>query len=102
MENLLNNAWKFTRYTKDAEVQIGTTEQNGNLTYFVKDNGVGFDMKESEKLFNPFQRFYDHKKFEGSGIGLATVKRIINKHGGRIWAESEIDKGTTIFFTIPR
>ncbi len=102
LENLLNNVWKFTRYTEDAEVQIGTAKQNGNLTYFVKDNGAGFDMKKSEKLFNPFQRFHDHKKFEGSGIGLATVKRIIDKHGGRIWAESEIDKGTTIYFIIPR
>ena len=102
MENLLNNAWKFTRYNKDAEVQIGTMEHNGNMTYFVKDNGAGFDIKESEKLFNPFQRFHDYKKFEGSGIGLATVKRIIAKHGGRVWAESEIDKGTTIYFIIPK
>jgi len=102
MENLLNNAWKFTRYNKDAEVQIGTIEHNGNMACFVKDNGAGFNMKESEKLFNPFQRFHDNKKFEGSGIGLATVKRIIDKHGGSIWAESEVDKGTTIYFIIPR
>jgi len=102
MENLLNNAWKFTRYNKDAEVQIGTIEQNGNTACFVKDNGAGFDMKVSEKLFNPFQRFHDHKKFEGSGIGLATVKRIIAKHGGSVWAESQIDKGTTIYFIIPK
>ena len=100
MENLLNNAWKFTRYTKKAEIQIGTTSQNGNTIYFVRDNGVGFDMKVYEKLFDPFQRFHDHKKFEGHGIGLATAKRIVSKHGGKIWAESKIGSGTSFYFLI--
>ena len=102
MENLLNNAWKFTRYTKQAEINIGKTEQNGDTIYFVKDNGVGFDMKDSVKLFTPFQRLHNCKEFEGSGIGLATVKRIIDKHSGRIWAKSEISKGTSFYFLIPR
>jgi len=101
LENLINNAWKFTRYKKEAKIKIGTKKQNGEAIYFVKDNGIGFDMKNSEKLFTPFQRFHDCKKFEGSGIGLATVKRIIAKHGGRIWAESEMDKGTSFYFAIP-
>jgi signal transduction histidine kinase len=101
MENLINNAWKFTRYKKEAKIKIGAKQQNGEAIYFVKDNGIGFDMKNSEKLFTPFQRFHDCKKFEGSGIGLATVKRIIAKHGGRIWAESEMDKGTSFYFVIP-
>jgi light-regulated signal transduction histidine kinase (bacteriophytochrome) len=102
IENLLNNAWKFTRYTKNAEIQIGTTSQNDNTICFVRDNGVGFDMKNNEKLFGPFQRFHDHKKFEGHGIGLATAKRIVSKHGGRIWAESKIGRGTSFYFLIPK
>jgi PAS domain S-box-containing protein len=102
MENLLNNAWKFSRYTKKTEIEIGTTNQNGNTICFVRDNGVGFDMKDYKKLFGPFQRFHDHKIFEGHGIGLATVKRIIAKHGGRIWAESERDNGASFYFYIPK
>ena len=102
LENLINNAWKFTRYTKKAEIEIGTTNQNDNTICFVRDNGVGFDMKDYEKLFDPFQRFHDHKKFEGHGIGLATVKRIVAKHGGRVWAESKIGRGTSFYFLIPK
>jgi len=102
MENLINNAWKFTRYTKQAKIKIGMKKQKGDTIYFVKDNGTGFDMKDSEKLFTPFQRLHDCKKFEGSGIGLATVKRIIAKHGGRIWVESEINNGTSFYFIIPK
>ena len=101
LENLINNAWKFTRYTKKAEIEIGTTNQNDNTICFIRDNGIGFDMKDYEKLFGPFQRLHDHKKFEGHGIGLATVKRIVAKHGGRIWAESKIGKGTSFYFLIP-
>jgi len=102
MENLLNNAWKFTRYNKKTEIQIGTTNQDGNTICFVRDNGVGFDMNDYKKLFSPFQRFHDHKIFEGHGIGLATVKRIVAKHGGRVWAESERDNGTSFYFYIPK
>jgi signal transduction histidine kinase len=101
MENLINNAWKFTRYKKEAKINIGKKTQSGSTIYFVKDNGIGFDMKDSEKLFTPFQRLHDCKKFEGSGIGLATVNRIIAKHGGKVWAESEKDKGTSFYFLIP-
>ena len=101
MDNLINNAWKFTRYTRKAKIEVGTIEKNGDIICFVKDNGAGFNMKESEKVFIPFERLHDQKKFEGSGIGLAIVKRIISKHGGRIWAESEIGRGTAFFFLIP-
>ncbi len=101
MENLLNNAWKFTRYKSNAKIKVGMIKKNGESVYYVEDNGAGFNMRYYEKLFNPFQRFHDSKVFEGSGIGLATVKRIINKHGGKIWAESEQFKGTTFFFTVP-
>ena len=102
MENLINNAWKFTSNKKEAKIKIGTREQNGDTIYFVKDNGVGFEMNDSKNLFTPFQRLHNCKKFEGSGIGLATVKRIIDKHGGRVWAESEINKGTSFYFRIPK
>ena len=102
MENLINNAWKFTRYTGEAEIQIGTTNIDGESVYFVRDNGEGFDMKYAGKLFNPFQRLHDSKKFEGNGIGLATIKRIIDKHQGKIWVESEINKGTIFYFTISK
>jgi len=101
MENLLNNAWKFTRYVDTPIIHIGAENSGNNTVYFISDNGAGFDMKYSDKLFIPFQRFHLNKVFEGSGIGLATVKRIINKHGGKIWAESEVNKGTTIYFTLP-
>ena len=78
----------------------GKKKQNGRTIYFVKDNGIGFDKKDSKKLFTPFQRLHDCKKFEGSGIGLATVNRIIAKHGGKVWAESEKDKETSFYFLI--
>jgi len=102
LENLINNAWKFTRFTQSAEIQIGSKKQNGEVIFFVRDNGAGFNMKDSDKLFNPFQRLHDRKLYEGTGIGLATVKRIISKHGGKIWVESEPGSGTTFYFQIPR
>jgi light-regulated signal transduction histidine kinase (bacteriophytochrome) len=83
-----------------AKITFGVKEENGKKTYFVNDNGIGFDMKDAHKIFGMFQRLHSNKDFEGTGAGLAIVKSIINKHGGEIWAESEIGKGTTIYFTI--
>jgi PAS domain S-box-containing protein len=100
LENLLANAWKFTGDRSPARIEFGTTERDGSLAYYVRDNGVGFDMTYAGKLFGAFQRLHDDRKFPGDGIGLAIVKRIINLHGGRIWAEAEQDKGATFFFTL--
>ncbi|MCL4540156.1 MAG: PAS domain S-box protein [Bacteroidetes bacterium] len=101
MQNLIDNALKFTRSNPDAVVEVGSKEEKGETVYFVKDNGIGFDMKDADRLFGPFQRLTDDRRFEGNGIGLAIVQRIINKHGGRLWAESEVNKGATFYFTIP-
>ncbi len=98
LENLLNNAWKFTRYISDAKIEVGLKRENGSTLCYIKDNGAGFDMKYAEKLFTPFQRLHSYKDFEGTGIGLAIVKRIMDKHEGKIWVESEVKKGTTFFF----
>lgn len=102
LTNLLRNSWKFTRGQSPAKITFGVKEKNGMKIYFVKDNGAGFDMKYAHKLFEMFQRLHSEKEFEGTGTGLAIVKSIINKHGGEIWADSAIGKGTTIFFTIGR
>lgn len=99
-ENLLGNAWKFTSNQQSAKIEFGVTEFDGKLSYFVRDNGVGFDMAYVSKLFQAFQRLHLQTEFPGTGIGLATVKRIINRHGGRIWAESETGKGATFYFNL--
>ncbi len=100
LENLLGNAWKFTGKNPRAVLEFGVTQHEGKQAYFVKDNGVGFDMSYAGKMFSPFQRLHSVNEFPGTGIGLATVKRIINRHGGTVWIEGEIDKGTTVYFTL--
>jgi PAS domain S-box-containing protein len=102
LENLLGNAWKFTRDQPHPRIEFGSLEYERTLTYFVRDNGVGFEMAYSDKLFGAFQRLHRMSEFEGTGIGLATVQRIINRHGGRVWARSEVGKGATFFFTLQR
>jgi light-regulated signal transduction histidine kinase (bacteriophytochrome) len=100
MENLLNNAWKFTRKTAQAKIEFGVISEGACPVYFVRDNGVGFSMEFESRLFGAFQRLHRHDEFEGTGIGLATVQRIIILHGGRIWAEGEEGKGATFYFSL--
>lgn len=100
LDNLLGNAWKYTSKTASARIEFGVMQQDGESVYFIKDNGVGFDMNYAGKLFGAFQRLHREDEFPGTGIGLATVQRIIHRHGGRIWAEAEQDQGATFFFTL--
>jgi light-regulated signal transduction histidine kinase (bacteriophytochrome) len=100
LENLLGNAWKFTGKNPRTIIEFGVTQHEGKQAYFVKDNGAGFDMSYAGKMFSPFQRLHSVNEFPGTGIGLATVKRIISRHGGEVWIEGEIDKGTTVYFTL--
>lgn len=101
LNNLLGNAWKYTRRTAQPRIEFGEAAYDGARCFYVRDNGVGFDMQYAGKLFGPFQRLHNAQDFEGSGIGLATVARIIARHGGHIWAESAIDAGATFYFTLP-
>lgn len=100
LENLLGNAWKFSRRTPAARIELGVTEEDGHKVYFVRDNGAGFDMAYADKLFGAFQRLHPASEYEGTGIGLATVQRIVQRHGGRCWAEGEVGRGATFYFTL--
>lgn len=100
IENLFSNAWKYTSPREPAQIELGSRQDKGQTVYFVRDNGVGFDMNYVDKIFLPFQRLHGKKEFEGTGIGLAIARRIIDRHLGKIWIESELDKGTTVFFTL--
>ena len=100
LDNLLRNAWKFTSRHDGARIEIGCLQHDRELVYFVKDDGAGFDMRYATKLFGPFQRLHSVGEFSGSGIGLAIVNRIVQRHGGRIWAEAEVERGACFFFTL--
>jgi signal transduction histidine kinase len=102
LENLLENAWKFTSKQPETRIEFGVTQASGEPTYFVRDNGAGFDMTYVDRLFGPFQRLHAQGEFPGSGIGLATVQRIIHRHGGRVWAEGLVGQGATFQFTLGR
>lgn len=100
LENLLGNAWKFTRKRTQARIEFGIMHHEGQPTYVVRDNGAGFDMAYADKLFSPFQRLHPPTEFEGTGIGLATVQRVVHRHGGRAWAEGAVGQGATVYFTL--
>jgi histidine kinase/DNA gyrase B/HSP90-like ATPase len=101
LRNLLNNARKFSSGEPHPRVEFGATEENGLLLYHVRDNGVGFDPAYSDKLFGVFQRLHAPEEFEGTGMGLATVQRVVERHGGRVWAEGTVNGGPTVYFTLP-
>ncbi len=100
LENLLRNAWKFTRLQPQARIEIGQSRLGEQTAYFVRDNGAGFDMRYANMLFSPFQRLHREAEFPGTGIGLATVQRIVSRHGGRISAQGEPGKGATFRFSL--
>ena len=100
LENLMGNAWKFTARKRKAKIEFGSVLSKGVTEYFIRDNGAGFEAAKADLLFQPFQRLHSNDEFQGSGIGLATVKRIIHRHGGRIRAEGHAGKGAVFFFTL--
>jgi light-regulated signal transduction histidine kinase (bacteriophytochrome) len=100
LENVLGNAWKFTGKTAAPKIKFGSRAEEGKQVCYVQDNGVGFDMKYAGKLFAVFQRLHTAEEFEGTGVGLAIVERIIHRHGGRIWATSAPEEGATFYFTV--
>jgi light-regulated signal transduction histidine kinase (bacteriophytochrome) len=101
LENLLNNAWKFTGKSPVAKIEFGVDTSGFLPAFYVRDNGAGFDMAYAAKLFGAFQRLHSTEEFPGHGIGLATVQRIINRHGGRTWATGAVNQGATFYFTLP-
>jgi light-regulated signal transduction histidine kinase (bacteriophytochrome) len=101
LTNILSNAFKFTATREAARIEVGAYKEGSEQVYFVRDNGVGFDMKYAEKLFGAFQRMHTQAEFPGTGIGLSIVRRIIQRHGGRVWAESLLQQGTTLYFSLP-
>jgi signal transduction histidine kinase len=102
IENLLGNAWKFTRRRAGARVQMDCELAGGEQVFVVRDNGIGFNTAQAENIFKPFQRLHAAGEFEGTGIGLATVQRIVERHGGRVWARGSVDEGASFFFTLSR
>jgi light-regulated signal transduction histidine kinase (bacteriophytochrome) len=100
LENLLGNAWKFSVKKDVTEIGVGARKIEGETVFFVRDNGIGFDMKYAGKLFGAFQRLHSEREFDGTGIGLAIVQRVMSRHDGKIWVESSPDNGTTFFFTL--
>jgi len=100
LDNLISNAFKFTAQAADARIEIGSFKDSGKEVYFVRDNGTGFDTAYADQLYAPLQRLHQQKEFPGTGIGLATVKKIVNRHGGKIWAESRVGEGATFYFTL--
>ena len=100
MNNLMRNAWKYTSHHDHARIEFGQETRNGKAVFFVKDDGSGFDQRAADRLFQPFQRLHSATEFPGNGIGLATVRRIVQRHGGEVWAEAAVEKGATFYFTI--
>jgi light-regulated signal transduction histidine kinase (bacteriophytochrome) len=100
LDNLLQNAWKYSSIREQSRIEFGCQKRRSGLIYFVRDNGAGFDSRHTDRLFKPFQRLHSSSEFPGTGVGLATVQRIIQRHGGDIWAEAKVDEGATFYFTI--